>query len=229
MAPVRIPAVIRRQMVQAAIVVLAAFIATTIVACRPTTIVAIDLDLRSYLPDDAASLTAQVPVADALRVYLLPGIQVDDVSAGPDEDMRTGSLVSIPSSDDLTAADPALEITVTIGIQNTGESTPVPESSLTVRIGAESSADIYTDGSVAATASSGAVGPGEESILDLVAVINAAHPAFSFLVSGAFRIGVFLEMDPNTLEVVPVQLDIAALRATVTLRPFGFIQSEVLP
>jgi hypothetical protein len=229
MAPVSTPVTNQRPFWRLALVALIVAAAATMVACRPATILQLDLDLRSYLPDDATSLDAQVPVAQALRIYLLPGIQVDDISAGPDEDMRTGSLLSIPSAQALTEAEPTLAIEATIRIENTGDSEAVPETTVTVRLGPEASTDIYADGSAAAIATSGAVEPGTGSLVAVTAVIDSSHPAFALLLSGSFRIGVSVEMDPNALQTVPVRIDIVSLRATVTLRPFGFIQSGVLP
>lgn len=189
--------------------------------CTPATVVSVTLDLDSYLAADLRTTEATVPSARALRVYLLPGVQVDDVDAGPDENMRLGSLVTVPPMAQYAGAQPMLSVLVDVAVSNLSSDFQVPGATLSVMMGAADAADIYSEGVPASAEIFPAVQAGETSICTVSAVVDSAHPAYDWLLSGAFRTGVSLHLAENPLGAVPVRIEVRVVHATVSAVPFG--------
>ena len=190
-------------------------------ACRLSAVVTVDLDLLSYLPSDERNASVSVPTTDPLRIYLLPGIQIDDSSAGPDDAMRTGSLLSFPSLDRLSDGMPTLETVVAIDVLNTSASDAVPGGSIGIFVAAEDSINIYSDGAIIGESTLDPLPAGATARVELVVQVDRNHPEFATLLSGAFRVGVRLELSENTGAIVPAEVSLRTIRATMGLTPLA--------
>ncbi|TFH05075.1 MAG: hypothetical protein E4H09_02605 [Spirochaetales bacterium] len=191
-------------------------------ACSPATRFTLDVDLGSYLQDDQRTLKFDVPTSSGVSVYVLPGVQVDDLAAGPDDDMRLGTRVEIP------AAGSELELRATVNavmrvsnLNTTGSFAPVQ---VTLILAPDASENIYSDGIVLGTATIPTLAPLVSVDLTADVVIAEGDAAHSILLSGAARLGILATLDPAPTDSISTELEIKEVKIAISFRPYAFFR-----
>lgn len=193
--------------------------------CTPQTVVRITLDLDSYVAPEQRAASAVVPTLQPLVVYLLPGLQVDDVDAGPDEIMAGGAEVTLPSTEQYAGAAPAVAFNVEAVVANEDEIDDAPGVEIAVVVGAGDAANIYNEGVSIVTESFSALSAGTTGTYAIRASLGPESEAYTLLLSGSFRVGIMIRLQANPSAPIRVRVRLAAAEATLEFVPFGLLSS----
>jgi len=191
-------------------------------SCAAQTQYVIKVDALVTMDESGIRGNARVPQNGGLVIYLLPSIQLDENSAGPDERSREGIQIISP----IPAPPGPVRLTVRIDGRLTivNESTVViPGSEVTGYI-AESEDALYPDGIEAGRKEYHAVGPGEEQVLEFGFFVDQDTPAYPIVSRGLFRVGIKIWIYPPQIGDASISYVLEALTVEVSGYPFGFIE-----
>ena len=188
-------------------------------ACSPVTIIHLTVDVDSYVDDDLRTASFVVPTSTGVRAYLLPGLQVDETGVEPDEDMRIGLLIDLPSLP--TEAELEASVFVEIDFVNLSESWALAPWVLDVVLAAPDSSNLYSDGIVVGSAESPALAPLSAAPVKLEIGIREGDEAFTMFESGAARIGVTTSVGPSTGEPISAAIEIKEITIDVSFRAYS--------
>ena len=195
-----------------------------VTACTVATIVAITIDLRSFIPHEDLQIDVSIPTGYPLTVYLLPGVVVDPIDAGPDASSRRGSLVDLPEHDAPEGVDLRAGFRVEIDVDNLGEHSL---SSVSVRLFFASATveDVYADGVELISAELTEVVPGASARLTVAGEASADEDAYAapFRENEA-RVGVMVTIAGSELALIPARVSVRQITVTVSARPLGLLQ-----
>lgn len=191
-----------------------------LVSCKPATRVHVSLDVDSFLPDDARAVTANVPMFTGISYFILPGIQVDDLGATPDENMKHGLLVSVPllpAQSDLT-----VRFVIELRLTNPGSS-PLSAWIVDLYYGSEDVTDLYSEGGSVRLAEGPSVPAGGTATVDMALEIDSGSPLFNTVEEGAVRLGINGEVEGGS-QPADVLLEINNIAVDVSFRAFSLFR-----
>jgi len=192
------------------------------VSCAAQTQYVLKIDALANMSESGLQGSTMVPRNSGLVIYMLPSIQLDTESSGPDARSREGIRIVSPMPSPPDQVRLTVRIDGRLMLENDGQAT-IPGSEVTGYI-AEADAALYPDGTEAGSKEYPAIRPGEEQALEFAFLVDQDSPAYSILSQGLFRIGIKIWIYPPLVQDASVYFTVEELTIEVSGYPFGFIE-----
>lgn len=202
--------------------VIAAVVTFLLPACSPSTVAVIAIDVDSFLESESRVASVDVPTTNGVSIYVLPGLQVDDLGTGPDSEMGRGSVLDIPELPGESQL--RVRVSARVDVENRSGTTGLSATFVDVVLAAESSTDIYADGVSIGQGSLASVPANGSGTVEFISIVEEGDPAYSILASGTSRIGVTTQIDQSVGTTVPALIEIVEVEIEISFRLYSLFR-----